>query len=80
MATPKENAERSDPSKYKLEADGSFIRPATVFRNFVEKGGRFEPQAGKKHFQVVILHHPDSSNSDRYHLYVSPACREYMYI
>ena len=27
-------------------------RPATVFRHFVEKGGKFEPEAGRYHLYV----------------------------
>ncbi|KAG6825991.1 hypothetical protein H0H92_001572 [Tricholoma furcatifolium] len=31
--------------KFKLEEDGSFKRPDTVFRRFIQKGGDFEPEA-----------------------------------
>lgn len=37
--------------------DGSFKRADMVFRNFIEKGGKFDVE------------------KDRYHLYVSYACR-----
>ncbi|KAG5650597.1 hypothetical protein H0H81_011698 [Sphagnurus paluster] len=33
-----------DVLKFKIEEDGSFKRPETSFRNFVEKGGKFEPE------------------------------------
>lgn len=36
----------SDISKMKTEDDGSFKRKASSFRNFVEKGGQFEPEKG----------------------------------
>jgi putative glutathione S-transferase len=37
---------QSDISKMKLEHDGSFKRAAAAFRNFIQKGGRFEPEKG----------------------------------
>ncbi|KAG5643397.1 hypothetical protein DXG03_000975 [Asterophora parasitica] len=43
-----------DVTKYKLEADGSFKRPETAFRSFIEKGGRFEPEADRYHLYVSL--------------------------
>ena len=37
----------SDISKGKVEADGSFKRKASSFRNFIEKGGEFAPDKGE---------------------------------
>jgi len=54
MAAPRDTTEQSDPEKYKVEADGSFKRPDTVFRNVIEKGGRFEPQADRYHLYVSL--------------------------
>ena len=36
----------SDIAKMKTEQDGSFARKPSQFRNWVEKGGRFEPEKG----------------------------------
>lgn len=58
MATRDVSAQ-SDISKLKHDADGSFKRKASTFRDTIEKGGKFEPE------------------KDRYHLYVSYACREF---
>ncbi len=43
----KDTTAQSDVSKLKTEADGSFKRQASSFRNFVEQGGKFEPEKGK---------------------------------
>ncbi|GLB42162.1 putative glutathione S-transferase [Lyophyllum shimeji] len=40
--------------KFKLEEDGSFKRPDTVFRSFVETGGKFEPEVGRYHLYVSL--------------------------
>lgn len=48
MVTQKDTTKISDPAKFKFEADGSFKRRDSVFRHFIEKGGRFEPQAGNQ--------------------------------
>jgi Glutathione S-transferase, N-terminal domain len=60
MTTKKDTTDISDPSKFKLEADGSLKRPATVFHNFIEKGGAFEPQAGNQWFHDLLLCGTDS--------------------
>ena len=56
MSAPRDTTELSDPSKFKLEADGSFKRPATVFHNFIEKGGPFEPQPGEDCSAYIFLY------------------------
>ena len=33
-------------------ADGSFKRPASSFRQFIEKGGKFAPEKGRYHLYV----------------------------
>lgn len=43
-----------DVTKFKLEADGSFKRPDTVFRSFIEKGGKFEPEVDRYHLYVSL--------------------------
>ncbi|KAG6915321.1 hypothetical protein DXG01_012155 [Tephrocybe rancida] len=43
-----------DVTKFKIEEDGSFKRPVTVFRNFIEKGGKFEPEADRYHLYVSL--------------------------
>ncbi|KZT27233.1 hypothetical protein NEOLEDRAFT_1061557 [Neolentinus lepideus HHB14362 ss-1] len=45
---------QSDITKQQtIQADGSFKRPDSVFRNFIEKGGRFPPEVGRYHLYVV---------------------------
>ena len=66
--------DRTDVTKIKTEADGSLVRKASTFRNWIEAGGVFAPERGlfyafsgtrMKLMQVV----------DRYHLYASYGCR-----
>lgn len=45
MAT-RDTTDLSDVSKMKREADGSFKRVVSTFRNFIEKGGQFAPEKG----------------------------------
>jgi len=52
MATPRDTTDISDPTKFKMEPDGSFKRPASVFRSVIEKGGAFEPEADRYHLYV----------------------------
>ena len=68
---------QSDINKMKVEPDGSFKRAPSSFRNFVRKGAQFSPEKGapsKPRFPTQILSPPPVA--DRYHLYVSYACRE----
>ena len=46
MSSARDTSDQSDITKMKVEADGSFKRKDMVFRNFIEKGGEFEPEAG----------------------------------
>jgi len=43
---------QSDISKFKREPDGSFKRPDSVFRDFIEVGGKFAPEKGRYHLYV----------------------------
>ncbi|KAI0792281.1 glutathione S-transferase [Abortiporus biennis] len=43
---------QADIGKMKVEADGSFKRKASTFRNFIEKGGEFAPEKGRYHLYV----------------------------
>jgi glutathionyl-hydroquinone reductase len=36
------------------DAKGSFVRKESTFRNFIEKGGKFEPEAGRYHLYVSL--------------------------
>lgn len=45
MSTHSDTTHLSDLSKFKLEPNKG---PATGFRNFIEKGGAFEPEAGER--------------------------------
>ena len=46
MSSARDTSDQSDITKMKVEADGSFKRKDMVFRNFIKKGGEFEPEAG----------------------------------
>ena len=77
MASARDISHLSDISKLKTEEDGSFKRQVSQFRNFIEKGGDFEPEKGESWFLfpyawVRLTIRP----LDRYHLYVSYACRK----
>ena len=66
---------QSDIGKMKVEPDGSFKRAPSSFRNFVQKGGQFPPEKGTA-VRIPFCPDPQSPLIDRYHLYVSYACRE----
>ncbi|OSX61179.1 hypothetical protein POSPLADRAFT_1146149 [Postia placenta MAD-698-R-SB12] len=42
----------SDIGKMPSSSDGSFNRKPSTFRNFIEKGGKFEPEKGRYHLYV----------------------------
>lgn len=44
---------QANPSEKKGEPDGSFKRPASSFRSFVEKGGQFPPENNRYHLYVA---------------------------
>ena len=48
MATQRDVSAQSDISKMQAEGDGSFKRKPSTFRNFIEKGGKFEPEKGER--------------------------------
>jgi putative glutathione S-transferase len=50
MASTRDISHLSDISKLKTESDGSFKRQDAEFRNFIEKGGKFEPETGESWF------------------------------
>ncbi|KAI0034667.1 glutathione S-transferase [Vararia minispora EC-137] len=45
---------QSDIAKMKVEADGSFKRLDASFRRWIERGGEFEPEAGRYHLYVSL--------------------------
>jgi hypothetical protein len=67
---------QSDIGKMTVEPDGSFKRAPSSFRSSIRKGGDFPPEKGAaaESLSVRILNPPPLT--DRYHLYVSYACRE----
>ena len=69
----KDTTLQSDIGKMKTEPDGSFKRRDASFRNSIEKGGKFEPATGKHRVNFFDL--SLRFYLDRYHLYVSYACR-----
>ncbi|KAK7435223.1 S-glutathionyl-(chloro)hydroquinone reductase [Stygiomarasmius scandens] len=46
---------QDDITKPRIAADGSFARPESSFRNFIEKGGRFEPEKGRYHLYIALV-------------------------
>ncbi|KAF8652406.1 hypothetical protein AX16_004434 [Volvariella volvacea WC 439] len=51
MAT-RDTTSQSDITKMETEPDGSFKRAPASFRNVIEKGGKFEPEADRYHLYV----------------------------
>jgi hypothetical protein len=47
MSTKNDTTLQSDITKSIYEPDGSFKRQPSAFRNFIEKGGRFEAESGE---------------------------------
>jgi len=50
MASTRDVSHLTDIGKMKVETDGTFKRQDAEFRNFIEKGGRFEPETGRLRF------------------------------
>jgi putative glutathione S-transferase len=50
----------SDISKSKTEADGSFKRAPSSFRNFVKVGGQFPPEKGTSYLESFPEPSPQS--------------------
>lgn len=46
------DSSQSDVNKLKVEADGSWKRPPSSFRNTIEPGGEFPPEKGRYHLYV----------------------------
>ncbi|KIJ25633.1 hypothetical protein M422DRAFT_193280 [Sphaerobolus stellatus SS14] len=44
----------SNQSVVTANKQGAFVRPSSSFRNFIEKGGEFEPEAGRYHLYVSV--------------------------
>ncbi|KAJ7762746.1 glutathione S-transferase [Mycena maculata] len=51
MAT-RDTSHLSDISKMKVESDGSFNRLSSVFRDFIQPGGKFAPEKNRYHLYV----------------------------
>ncbi|KAF9529789.1 glutathione S-transferase [Crepidotus variabilis] len=51
----KDHTLQSDLAKQKIQPDGSFKRPDSSFRNFIEKGGQFEPEKDRYHLYVALI-------------------------
>ena len=49
------DSSQSDVNKLKVEADGSWKRPASSFRNTIEPGGEFPPEEGLKNIFFSIF-------------------------
>lgn len=64
----------TDVAKFKTEADGSFKRQVSIFRDTISVGGKYEPAPGQCQssppWQIA-----DQTSAGRYVLYVSYACR-----
>ena len=76
----KDTTLQSDISKMKVEADGSFKRADSSFRNTIAKGSRFEPEKGGFQCFMWLFLAEILVYLDRYHLYVSYACRTSSFI
>jgi putative glutathione S-transferase len=44
--TTRDTTDLSDITKMKPDVDGTFKRVTSVFRSFIEKGGKFPPEKG----------------------------------
>ncbi|KAH9852336.1 glutathione S-transferase [Lenzites betulinus] len=52
MSSARDVSHLSDITKMKTDPDGSFKRKSSTFRDFVKKGGHFEPEKGRYHLYV----------------------------
>jgi len=70
----------SDISRMTTESDGAFKRAASSFRNFIKARSEFPPERGTWYYlrspPLLLTRIRFFANADRYHLYVSYACRE----
>ncbi|KAJ7634985.1 glutathione S-transferase [Roridomyces roridus] len=51
-STTRDTSALTDIKKMKTEADGSFKRQDSLFRDFIEKGGKFAPEKDRYHLYV----------------------------
>ena len=67
---------QTDLKQLKREADGSFNRPPSTFRDIVQEGSKYEPEKGicQHHANLPATHGPLTARLGRYHLYVSYGC------
>lgn len=47
---------QSDVNKMKNEADGSWKRAPSTFRNFIQEGGEFPPEKGLLGSETALIH------------------------
>ncbi|KAH8087174.1 glutathione S-transferase [Cristinia sonorae] len=52
MSTTRDVSHITDISKFKVEADGSYKRKPSLFRNHIKKGGEYAPEKGRYHLYV----------------------------
>jgi putative glutathione S-transferase len=52
MTSTRDTSLQADIGKMKLEADGSFNRAASSFRNCIQEGGQFTPERDRYHLYV----------------------------
>lgn len=76
-AAERDVSQQTDIMKVVPRADGTFQRKASTFRNLIEKGGQFEPELGEFH-RTSVDRYTCLHLVDRYHLYVSYACRRFI--
>ena len=67
---------QSDLKQLKREADGSFNRAPSTFRDIVQEGSKYEPEKGILSIPLKPNGHSRSCTArlGRYHLYVSYGC------
>jgi putative glutathione S-transferase len=54
MSVTKRNMVKAKSSLEETDADGRFVRTDATFRNTIEPGGRFEPEAGRYHLYISL--------------------------
>lgn len=77
MALESEHEDQKDSRRIPSAPDGSFKRPPSQFRNFIQAGGDFPPEKGeiirRRPSMQSLFEQPKidcSSSLGRYHLYV----------
>jgi putative glutathione S-transferase len=77
MAEPaRDVSSQSDVKHLKREADGSFNRAPSTFRDIIQEGSKYEPEKGICHYCSNTDGHlrTFTATLGRYHLYVSYGC------